>query len=201
MEYTVVRDNENPHWNSLLRNVRQLNDELRQLSNYYLGNNVMATITDHEKLPKATSNIANACLEVTDATCVVMATMRAIIKRQNSESENIDEDDKFDCQTRDRFLNGKSIPVLVPNDDMFCVMSYVELALLMSRQKRGGEVEHLLRHAMSMIKNAIKDDHNTNVEEVAKKGNDSNEKGVKNTPTKLAKSKNQSKYSYRNPKT
>ena len=73
MEYTVVRDNENPHWNSLLRNVRQLNDELRQLSNYYLGNNVMATITDHEKLPKATSNVANACLEVTDATCVVMA--------------------------------------------------------------------------------------------------------------------------------
>ena len=55
MEYTVVRDNENPHWNSLLRNVRQLNDKLRQLSNYYLGNNVMATITDHEKLPKATT--------------------------------------------------------------------------------------------------------------------------------------------------
>ena len=144
MECSVVRGNKNPHWKSLLQNVRQSNDKLGQLSNHCLGNNAMATITDHEKLPKATSNTANACLEVTDATCVVMATMRAIIKRQNSESENIDEDDKFDCQTRDRFLNGKSIPVLVPNDDVFCVMSHVELALLMSWQKRGGEVEHLL---------------------------------------------------------
>ena len=83
MEHSVVRDNENPHWNSLLRNARQLNDELRQLSNCCLENNAMATIADHEKLPRATSNAANACLEVTDATCVVMATVRAMIKRHN----------------------------------------------------------------------------------------------------------------------
>ena len=144
MECTVVRDDKNPHWNSLLQNARRSNDELGQLSNCCLGNNTMATITDCKKLPEATSNAANACLEVTNTTCVVKATVHAMIKRQNSKSENIDKDNKFDCQTRDGFLNGKNVPVLVPNNDMFCVLLHAELALLMSWQKRGGEVEHLL---------------------------------------------------------
>ena len=52
-----------------------------------------------------------------------------------------------------------------------------------------------------MMKNAIKDDHTTDVEETAKNEVDDKQKGVKNTATKLAKSKNQSKCSHRNPKT
>ena len=79
----------------------------------------MAMIDDHKKLPRATSNTANACLEVTDATCVVVATIRATIKRHNSDSGNNDNDNKSDCHTRDGFINGKNAPVLVPKDDVF----------------------------------------------------------------------------------
>ena len=89
MEHSVIRDMENPHWISLLRHVRQPNDKLRQLANHCLRNNTMASITNHEKLLRATGNAANACLEVTNATCVVMATMRVTIKRHNLESGNI----------------------------------------------------------------------------------------------------------------
>ena len=106
------------------------------------------------------------------------------------ESENIDNDDKFDCQTRDGFINSKNIPVLVPNNNVFCALLHVELVLLMSWQKRGGEVENLLQHAMSMMKNAIKDDHATDVEELAKKEINDKQKGA----TKLAKMENQSKH-------
>ena len=150
----------------------------------------MATIANQKKLPKATGNAANACLEVTNATCVVMAPVCVGIKRHNLESEKIDNDGKCDCQTRDRFINSKNIPVLVPNDNVFCVLPCAELMLLMSWQKRGGEVEHLLQHAMSRTKNAIKDDHATDLEELAKKEIDGKQKCVKNAPTKLAKSKN-----------
>lgn len=170
MEYSVTRDMENPHWISLLRHVRQLNDELRQLANYYLGNNIMASITDHEKLPKATRNIANACLEVTDATCVVMATMRAIIKRQKMESGDIKQDDVLNCQTTNLSVEGGNSRVYVPNTDMLCVLSYIELALSMSQKQRGGEVEHLLRHVISMIQNAIQTDKDVNKADNTKKG-------------------------------
>ena len=170
MEYSVIRDMENPHWISLLRHVRQLNDELRQLANHYLGNNIMASITDHEKLPKATSNIANACLEVTDATCVVMATMRAIIKRQKIESGDIKQDDVLNCQTMKLSVVGENSRVYVPNNDMLCALSCIELALLMSQKQRGGEVEHLLRHAVSMIQNAIQTDKDVNKADDTEKG-------------------------------
>ena len=89
MECSVIRDMENPHWIGLLGHVRQLNDKLRQLADHCLGNNTMASVADHEKLPKVTSNMANTFLEVTNATCVVMATMRAIVKRQKIESQEI----------------------------------------------------------------------------------------------------------------
>ena len=177
MEHSAVRDNENPHWIGLLRHVRQLNDELRQLADFHLGNNMMATITDHEKLPKATSNTANACLEVTDATCVVMATMRAIVKRQKMESGNIEQDDALNCQTINLIVDRKNSRVCVPNNDMLCVLSCIELALSMSQKQRGSEVEHLLRHAICMIKNAIETDKN--------KTDDASD-DVKNGPTKRA---------------
>ena len=75
MECSVIRDMENPHWISLLK-----------LADCHLGNNMMASLANHEKLPKATGNAANACLEVTDATCVVMATMRCSTRRTAQES-------------------------------------------------------------------------------------------------------------------
>ena len=170
MECSVIRDMENPHWISLLRHVRQLNDVLRQLANHYLGNNIMASITDDEKLPKATSNVANACLEVTDATCVVMATMRAIIKRQKIESGDIKEDDAFNCKTMKLSFEGENSPVHVPNNDVSCALSHIELALSMSQKQRGGKAEHLLRHAVSMIQNAIQTNGDMNKSDDTEKG-------------------------------
>ena len=68
----------NPCWNDLLDHVKELNDQLMKLANFHLGDNVKAQLTD-DMLPGATSSIADACLEVTDATCVTMATMRSMI--------------------------------------------------------------------------------------------------------------------------
>ena len=81
MEYSAKCDKDNPHWVSLLQYVRELNNKLMEVVNHYLGNQVMARITDDNLLPKATSNIADTCLEVTDATYLVVATMRSIIKQ------------------------------------------------------------------------------------------------------------------------
>ena len=81
MNYSTSSNKNNPHWISLLHHVRQLNDKLVEIANFYLGNYVMARMSDDGMLPKATSNVADACLEVTDATCVVMATMRLILHK------------------------------------------------------------------------------------------------------------------------
>ena len=81
MEYSARHDKDNPHWVSLLQHVRELNDILMEVVNHYLGKQVMARITDNNLLPKATSNLADAYLEVTDATCLVIATMCYMIKQ------------------------------------------------------------------------------------------------------------------------
>ena len=52
-----------------------------------------------------------------------------------------------------------------------------------------------------MMKNATKNDHTTDVEELAKTEVDKKEKGANDTPTKAAKSKNQSKHLCRKPET
>ena len=82
-EYTASRDKSNPHWNELLEHVRESNHKLIKLANFHLGNDVMAQLTNENWLAKATSSIASACLEVTNATCVMMATIRSIILKNH----------------------------------------------------------------------------------------------------------------------
>ena len=87
MEHTATRDENNPHWNDLLDHVQKLNDQLVALANFHLGNNVKAQLTDDEEMRRATDSIADACLEVVDATCVTVATMRSITAKHNLETK------------------------------------------------------------------------------------------------------------------
>ena len=97
MECTASRDKLNPHWNELLEHVRELNHKLIELANFYLGNDVMAQLTNENQLAKATSSIASACFEVTNATCVAMATMRSIILKNHCVQQINDRSDIDIC--------------------------------------------------------------------------------------------------------
>ena len=169
MNYSTSRDKNNPHWISLFRHVRQLNDKLVEIANFYLGNYVMARITDDGMLPKATSNIADACLEVTDATCVVMATMRSILhkhKIDNNEEDptNLDKEQKTEIWHSIRESTDGSI--LIPAKEMNGVLSFVEIALLLSKTNKKGELEVLLSHTVSMIQKILHSSIKKNVESI-----------------------------------
>ena len=155
MNYSTSRDKNNPHWISLLRHVRQLNDKLVEIANFYLGNYVMARISDDGMLPKATSNIADACLEVTDATCVVVATMRSMLHKHKIDNE--EDQTKLDQEQKAEIWHSirESIDgsILISAKEMNGVLSFVEIALLLSKPNKKGELEVLLLHTVSMIKN------------------------------------------------
>ena len=76
MECIARRDKNNPHWNDLLDQVKELNNKLLALANCHLGNDKKKRLTDDAMLIIATGSIADACLEVTDVACVIMTTMR-----------------------------------------------------------------------------------------------------------------------------
>ena len=157
MNYSTSRDKNNPHWISLLRHVRQLNDKLVEIANFYLGNYVMARISDDGMLPKATSNIADACLEVTDATCVVMATMRSMLHKHKIDNE--EDQTKLDQEQKAEIWHSirESIDgsILISAKEMNGVLSFVEIALLLSKTNKKGELEVLLLHTVSMIKKIL----------------------------------------------
>ena len=135
MNYSTSRDKNNPHWISLLRHVRQLSDKLVEIANFHLGNYVMARMTDDGMLPKATSNAADACLEVTDATCVVMATMRSTLhehKIDNKEDQTkLDQEQKAEIWHSIRESIDGSI--LTPAEEMNGVLLFVKIASLLSK--------------------------------------------------------------------
>ena len=159
MNYSSTRDKNNPHWNTLFRHVRQLNDQLINIANFYLGDHVMARITDETMLPKATSNIADACLEVTDATCVVMATMHSILHKYKIESKegkkvdiiNLDVEQKTTRHPQS-IVDGS---ISIPTKEMNGVLSFVKIALLLSQKNKKGELEVLLLHTVTKIKKLL----------------------------------------------
>ena len=136
MEHTASRDKTNPHWSALLEHVREMNGKLVELANFHLGNNVMSRLTNDNALPKATSSTASACLEVTDATCVIMATMRSIILKHNSKQHN---------------TLSESVSVSLTNQ-MEGILQCVEMALELSKKKEELETVSLLEHAISLMK-------------------------------------------------
>jgi len=158
MNYYSARDKNNPHWIALLRHVRQLNDKLIAIANFYLVDHVMARITDKNMLPKATSNIADACLEVTNATCVVMATMRSIIHKYKIENkaakkvEFMNYDVEQETRRLPKSLDGS---IAISAKEMNGVLSFVEIALLLSQDNKKGELEVILIHTVSKIKKLL----------------------------------------------
>ena len=158
MEYTATRDNKNPRWNDLLDHVKELNDQLFALANFHLGDNVKARLTDDDMMCRATSSIADACLEVTDATCVIMATMRSIICKHVDETQR--QTDNLDNVINDNSKNEKKVKEITEstqitppgNDKLERVMTTKEVALFLSKSKKEVELVHVLEHAISMMK-------------------------------------------------
>ena len=156
MEYAATRDKKNPRWNDLLDHVKELNDQLMALANFYLGDNVKAQLTD-DMLPRATSSIADACLEVTDATCVIMATMRSIIckhvaetERRSNNLENVSNDNSENDEAGEIT---ESLPITRPGkEELERVMSIMEVALSLSKSKKEVDLVHVLEQAISMMK-------------------------------------------------
>ena len=143
MEYVATRDIDNPHWDDLLEHVKQLNDQLLALAHFHLGKKKL--LTDNNVLPTATSSIADACSEVTDATCVVMATMRSIIHNHVAvpQGQIRDTDDKSVETSKHTFS---------PEGKMQRVMTIMEVALSLSKSKNEEDLVHVLEQAMSMMK-------------------------------------------------
>ena len=168
MEYTALTDEKNPHWNALLEHVRELNSILVALANFYLGKNVMSQLKDASALPKATSSIASACLEVTDATCVIMATMRSIISKHNSELQ-------VNHASNHASIDQLNIPDSIQHAETTeinkteGIPQHIEVALSLSKLKNESEIVNLLEHAISMIK------RKTN-----KKRNSTSDRGISN---------------------
>ena len=156
MECTATRDKKNPRWNDLLDHAKELNDQLMALANFHLGDDVKARLTD-DMLPRATSSIADACLEVTDATCVIMATMRSIIfkhvvetESQTNNLENVSNDNSKNDEAREIT---ESSPITSPGkEESERVMSTMEVALSLSKSKKEVDSVHVLEHAISMMK-------------------------------------------------
>ena len=143
MECVATQDIDNPHWDNLLEHVKQLNDQLLALAHFHLGKKKL--LTDNNVLPMATSSIADACSEVTDATCVVMATMRSIIHKHVAvpQGQNSETDDK-DVETSKHAFS--------PEGKMQRVMTIMEVALSLSKSKNEEDLVHVLEQAMSMMK-------------------------------------------------
>ena len=156
MEHAATRDKKNPRWNDLLDHVKELNDQLMALANFHLGDNVKAQLTD-DMLPGATSSIADACLEVTDATCVMMATMRSIIckhvaktERRSNNLENVSNDNSENDEAGEIT---ESLPITRPGkEELERVMSTMEMALSLSKSKKEVDSVHVLEQAISMMK-------------------------------------------------
>ena len=180
MEYTALVDGKNPHWNALLEHVRELNSKLAELANFYLGNNVMSRLKDDNALPKATSSIASACLEVTDATCVTMATMRSIILKHNSELMANRDTNHVSVDRSKTMLNFQNhhTPESTLHADTTDIiktegiLQHMEVALSLSKLKNELEIVNLLEHAISMIKrksnkkrNSTSDCGNSNIDQ------------------------------------
>ena len=177
MECTATRDENNPHWNDLLDHVRKLNDQLVALANFHLGNNVKAQLTDDEEMRRATGSIADACLEVVDATCVTVATMRSIMAKHNLETKRSAMKAGSDLPLID---NKKKHITQIPGkmNKIEQVLTMTEVALSLSKSKNEEEIVHVLEHAMAIMIPMI--DEETSVKRINDVRQD--ESGGKNSP-------------------
>ena len=175
----VVHDNSNPNWIGLETLVKTLNDELLKLAEFYFDEPSITTLQqDGGSLSTATLNISKACLEVIDSTCVVMATMRSIIKDQ---SMNVRDDVRL---TRNRNTHPDTMNNMIAGKTRR-YSNEKEASVFVREKNNLNPILSLLEVATGEMKNVV------NREESSKKEVTSKQKGVKKTNEKV-------KYKYRN---
>ena len=189
MPYTATRDKSNPRWNDLLDHVNKLNDQLVALANFYLGDDVKPPITEDGRLFRATNSTADACLEVTDATCVVAATMRSIISKHIVETKRMAKqlrntgDDSSEFQDDINQIDETSHVSLSGKGKMDCVVTTMEVALSLSKIKQEKDLVHVLECAMSIMKKLAHEGECENSKEKIPSKNDAAVKKVASTRT------------------
>ena len=168
MPHTATQDKSDPRWNDLLDHVNKLNDQLVALANCHLGDNVKPPMTDEGMLFRATNSIADACLEVTDATCVVAATMRSIIckhvvetKDQAKKLRNINNDNSH-LENKVNKVDQTSTISLSEKNKLERVVTMMEVALSLSKFKQEDDLVHVLECAMSIVKQLAHEGEHSN---------------------------------------
>ena len=169
--------------------VNKLNDQLVALANFYLGDKAKPPITNDGRLFRATNSIADACLEVTDATCVVAATMRSIISKHIVETKsqakylrNIG-DDSSEFQDDINQIDETSHVSLSGKGKMDCVVTMMEVALSLSKFKQEKDLVHVLECAMSVMKQLAHEGECENSNKKILSKNDATVKKVASTRT------------------
>ena len=189
MPHCATRDKNNPRWNDLLDHVNKLNDQLVALANFCLGDDVKPPITEDGRLFRATNSIADACLEVTDATCVVAATMRSIISKHVVETKRMAKqlrntgDDSSEFQDDINQIDETSHVSLSGKGKMDCVVTTMEVALSLSKIKQEKDLVHVLECAMSIMKKLAHEGECENSKEKIPSKSDAAVKKVASTRT------------------
>ena len=169
--------------------VNKLNNQSVALANFHLGDEVKPPITDDGRLLRATNGVADACLEVTDATCVVAATMRSIISKHIVETKRMAKqlrntgDDSSEFQDDINQIDETSHVSLSGKGKMDCVVTTMEVALSLSKIKQEKDLVHVLECAMSIMKKLAHEGEYENSKEKIPSKNDAAVKKVASTRT------------------
>ena len=148
--------------------VNKLNDQLVALANCHLGDKVKQPITDDGMLFRATNSVADACLEVTDATCVVAATVRSIICKHVVETKGraknlqIGSNDNSEFENEDNQIAKLSPIALSGKSKMDRVVTMMEVVLSLSKFKQEDDLVHVLECAMSIMKQLAHEGEHSN---------------------------------------
>ena len=173
----VVNDSSNPRWIGLETLVKTLNDELLKLAEFYFDEPTITTLQqDGGSLSTATLNISKACLEVIDSTCVIMATMRSIVKDQ---SVNIKDDIGLTQNTHEHANTIANV-----TSKMRPHGNKKETSMFVRETNNLNPILSLLEVATGEMKNVVNREESNRKEK-------SKQKGVKKTNEKV-------KYKYRN---
>ena len=189
MLHTATQDKSDPLWNDHLDHMNKLNNQLVALANFHLGDDVKPPITEDGRLFRATNSIADACLEITDATCVVAATMRSIISKHIVETKRMAKqlrntgDDSSEFQDDINQIDETSHVSLSGKGKMDCVVTTMEVALSLSKIKQEKDLVHVLECAMSVMKQLAHEGECENSKEKIPSKNDAAVKKVASTRT------------------
>jgi hypothetical protein len=149
----VIHDNYNPNWNGLETLVKTLNDELMKLAEFYFDRRAVTSLgRNKDALCTGTLNISKACLEVIDSTCVVMATMRSIVKKHVN--DNVQDVRLSQNIGTDNFSGGLAMKESNKRtDNLAPILSLLEIALV--RMNEANVPEQLLEVAVGKMRDVV----------------------------------------------